>query len=273
VLLRVMEMRCIQPRVGVRKLQRMMENPEYGLPVEISRDKLFKLLSDNDLLVKRKKRYHQTTNSKHSLPSYPNLIKDLEVSKVNQVWVSDITYVKLPNGKFCYLFLVTDYFSRKIIGYALKSTLSTDGALEVLKMAVRNAKPSAGFIHHSDHGVQYCNKAYTALLQKHQAQISMTGANHCYDNAVAERVNGILKQEFGLGATLASFEAANKLSRQAILLYNTVRLHTSHGYHTPEAVFRGLVLPEFHRVRRVKQTDRYSSQNQQGETDAPCRAI
>jgi len=266
-------MRNIQPRVGVRKLQRMMLKSEYGLPVEISRDRLFKLLGDNDLLVKRKKRYHQTTNSRHSLPSYPNLLKELDVRHVNQVWVSDITYVKLPQGKFCYLFLITDYFSRKIIGYALKSTLSSDGAIEVLKKALKNAKPSSGFIHHSDHGVQYCNKAYTALLHKHKAQISMTGVNHCYDNAVAERVNGILKQEFGLGSTIASFEAAHKLTRQAIYLYNSVRLHTSHGYHTPDAVFHDKALPENSNVRRVIPTRMFSSQNQQGETDAPRSAI
>jgi len=257
-------MRYILPQVGGKKIHKMIANPFYGLPLEIGRDRLFKILRDNNLLIKRKKSYHQTTNSKHNLPNYPNLLKSMEISYVNQVWVCDITYLQLPKGKFCYLFLVTDYFSRKIIGYTLKNSLSADGAIEALKMAIRHAKPAAGFIHHSDHGVQYCCKAYTDLLQKHQAQISMTGENHCYDNAVAERVNGILKQEFGLGSMLASIDAALSLTRQAVILYNTIRLHTSHGYLTPETIYQGMTEPVSQRVNRDLIID---------ETCLPSKAI
>jgi transposase InsO family protein len=237
ILQRVIGMRFLQPHVGCRKLQKMLVDPNYGLPVEIGRDKLFNLLEANNMLVKNRRSFQQTTDSKHSLPSYPNLLKDLKVRYVNQVWVCDITYLQLQNMKFCYLFLVTDYFSRKIIGYALKTSLATDGAIEALQMAVRYAKPAAGFIHHSDHGVQYCSKNYVDLLGKYSAQISMTGENHCYDNAVAERINGILKQEFGLGSVLASLEAAKKLTDQGIKVYNDARLHVSLGYRTPSYTY------------------------------------
>ncbi len=235
--MRVREIRYLQPHAGVRKLQKMLSDPAYGLPIQVSRDKLYNILRANDMLVKSKKRFHKTTNSKHSLPSYPNLLKNKKVSSVNQAWVCDITYIVLPKGKFCYLFLVTDLGSRKILGYALKDSLATNGAIEALKMALKYAKPEAGFIHHSDHGVQYCSKTYTDFLKKCEAEISMTGENHCYDNAVAERVNGILKQEFGLGALLPDMAAARKLTREGIRLYNGVRLHASLGYRTPNYTY------------------------------------
>ncbi len=244
VLLRVKELRYLLPYVGTRKLHRMLIDCKYGLPIIIGRDTLFKLLKDNAMLSALKKRYHRTTNSKHSLPSFPNLLKDMTVNQINQVWICDITYIQHPNGKFCYLFLVTDYCSRKILGYALKNSLAAEGALESLEMAIRYAKPSPGFIHHSDHGIQYCCKDYQSKLQKNGAQISMTGENHCYDNAVAERINGILKQEFGLGKLLADIEAARKLTHEGIKLYNSVRLHESLGYRTPNFTYSQYASPQ-----------------------------
>jgi len=236
VLLRVKEIRSILPYAGVRKLMHMLNDSKFGLPVKIGRDHLFRLLRSNRMLSPLKKKYIGTTNSKHSLPSYPNLLKGLLVRNVNDLWVSDITYIKLHNGKFCYLFLVTEYRSRKIIGWALKDSLATEGALESLEMAIKNSDPPPGFIHHSDHGVQYCCKEYISRLKKYGAIISMTGENHCYDNAVAERVNGILKQEFGLGSELPNIEAARKLCKEGIYNYNCVRLHASLGYQTPDHV-------------------------------------
>lgn len=241
VLLRVKEIRSVLPYAGIRKLHKMLPDCTYGLPVNVGRDHLFNLLRDNKMLSPLRKRYHRTTNSKHTLPGYPNLLKDMCISQINEAWVSDITYIQLPKGKFCYLFLVTDYCSRKILGYAIKQSLSAEGALESLAMAIKYAKPSPGFIHHSDHGIQYCCKEYLGKLQKHGAQISMTGENHCYDNAVAERVNGILKQEFGLGTQLPDIEAAKRLTIEGIRLYNNVRLHVSLGYRTPDYIYTNLV--------------------------------
>lgn len=237
VLLLVQEIRHKLPYTGIRKLHKMLNDGKSELPVKIGRDTLFKLLRDNNMLSALRKRFRKTTNSKHSLPSYPNLLKDKTIKHVNEVWVSDITYILLSGGKFCYLFLVTDYYSRKIIGYALKSSLSANGALEALDMAYQYAKPPSGFIHHSDHGIQYCCKEYVRKLQKHGAQISMTGEDHCYDNAVAERINGILKQEFGLGNELSGIVAARTLTDDGIMLYNHVRLHISLNYNTPDHVY------------------------------------
>jgi len=237
VLFRVRQLRRRHRYDGVRKLQKMLSDPVYGLPVRIGRDRLFRLLKENHQLSELKKRFRHTTAGKHSFPVRANLLKGLKVNCVNQVWVSDITYLRLSKGKFCYLFLVTDYFSRKILGFALKETLAAEGALEALNSAYRLAKPAAGLIHHSDHGIQYCCKEYTDLLKKLDIKASMTSDRHCYDNAVAERINGILKQEFGLGRVLPSLEASRKLLRNGINLYNSERLHASLGYKTPNHVF------------------------------------
>lgn len=234
VLMRVRELRMRHRYAGVRKLQKMLASPDYGLPVIIGRDRLLGMLRSSNQLSRLHKRYRKTTLSKHQLPIYPNLIKDLKVQAVNEVWVSDITYILLPDGKFCYLFLVSDLHSRKILGYALKNSLASEGAEQALRKALSFAKPQSGFIHHSDHGIQYCCKSYIAALEKQGALISMTGDNHCYDNAVAERINGILKQEYGLGGELPSFEAALLLVTDGIKIYNSERLHTSLGYKTPD---------------------------------------
>lgn len=237
VVMLVDQIRSRQTKVGARKLQKMLANPRYGLPVNIGRDSLFRLLRKYGKLSKLHKCYKKTTNSSHQFQIYPNLVKGLSIQLANQVWVSDITYLKLAKGKFCYLFLVSDLYSRKILGFALKESLATEGAEEALQMAIDFAKPKTGLIHHSDHGIQYCSKSYVALLQKHGALISMTGENHCYDNAVAERINGILKQEYGLGSALSSFDAAKLLSSDGIHIYNSERLHTVLGYRTPNEMY------------------------------------
>jgi len=231
------QIRSRQTKIGARKLQKMLADPRYGLPVNIGRDSLFRLLRKYGKLSKLHKRYKKTTNSFHQFHIYPNMVKDLNVQYANQVWVSDITYIKIAKGKFCYLFLVTDLYSRKILGYAIKETLASEGAEEALQMALKFAKPKAGLIHHSDHGIQYCSKSYVALLQKHGALISMTGDKHCYDNAVAERVNGILKQEYGLGEVLPNYNAASLLSKDGIHIYNSERLHIAIGYRTPDEMY------------------------------------
>jgi transposase InsO family protein len=160
------------------------------------------------------------------------LIKGLKIRKTNEVFVSDITYIRLRQD-FSYLFLITDVYSRKIVGYSLRNNLATEGALKAMKMAIRG-KEVKGLIHHSDRGVQYCSNEYVKLLKKNKIEISMGEAGNPYDNAIAERVNGILKTEFYLGETFNNFTQAEKAVEQAIELYNNLRPHMSIDYLTPE---------------------------------------
>jgi len=177
----------------------------------------------------------RTTNSYHHFHTYNNLIKDFSPEQSNQVWVTDITYIRTING-FCYLALVTDLYSRKIVGYDTSDSLELVGALRALKMAIRNADNLKKLIHHSDRGVQYCSYAYTGELLKRDIKISMTEENHCYENAVAERVNGILKDEFYLDQTFYSTRYAKMAVKNAIKLYNNERLHLSLVYKTPNYI-------------------------------------
>ncbi len=220
------------PRIGGKKLYLLLKHDLRKLPVPIGRDKFFDILRKNGLLVKPKKQYVKTTNSFHRFKIYTNLIKDMKVERPNQVFVSDITYTRLLNG-FAYLFLITDVYSRKIVGYNLSESLATTGALTALKMAIRG-KRVEGLIHHSDRGFQYCSHEYVKLLRKNGIKSSMGEAGNPYENAIAERVNGILKTEFYLSETFNSFQEAQKAVKQAIKLYNTLRPHMSIGYLTPE---------------------------------------
>ncbi|MDZ7821506.1 MAG: IS3 family transposase [Candidatus Marinimicrobia bacterium] len=164
------------------------------------------------------------------------MIKDLEIRRSAQVYVSDITYIHTLEG-FIYLSLVTDHYSRKIVGYNLSESLSVEGSLKALKMSLKHVKNPQTLIHHSDRGIQYCSKAYTDMLRNHGVSISMTEEDHVYENALAERVNGILKDEFYLGQTLRSKTIAHKLVRDSIRIYNQKRLHMALNYHTPDSVF------------------------------------
>jgi len=240
VLFRVRQLRQRYRYEGARKLQLMLSNPDYGLPVRIGRDRLFDLLKQYDLQSELRIRFKRTSFHNHHDFLYPNLLKDAQITELHQAWVCDITYLRLAGGKFCYLFLVTELISRKIIGYDLRTSLSAEGAIQALHMALNFAKPKAGFIHHSDHGVQYCCKEYRNLLTKHGARISMTGENYCYDNAVAERLNGTLKREYGLGAVISNFAAAKTLTYNGIKIYNSERLHQSLKYKTPDYVYSQL---------------------------------
>lgn len=228
VLLKVQEIRRRQPRVGARKLHKMIQSQGLG----IGRDKLFSILRENRLLVKARKCYAKTTNSRHRFRKYKNLIRDLELTAPNQVYVSDITYIDTLDG-FCYLCLITDAFSRKIVGWDLSDSLSIEGARRALKMALSQLDDASGLIHHSDRGIQYCSYKYVEDLQKRGVRISMTEENHCYENAIAERLNGILKAEFMLGDRLKSHKVAKELATAAVKIYNEERLHMSIDYQTP----------------------------------------
>lgn len=232
--------RKVLPRVGCRKLLNHLEVDFKDANLKIGRDKLFNILRANNRLIKPRRASCRTTNSYHHFHKYNNLIKDFTPTEINQVWVTDITYIRIVNG-FCYLALVTDLYSRKIVGFDTSDSLELLGALRAVKMAMRNADNLKKLIHHSDRGVQYCSYQYTGVLLKKEIKISMTEDNHCYENAVAERVNGILKDEFYLDITFFSTKIAQKAVKNAIKLYNNERLHLSLGYKTPNSVYKKVV--------------------------------
>jgi putative transposase len=233
----VKEERKDQPRVGTRKLYIALYSLFLLENLKVGRDKLFDILREHEMLVKRKKASCKTTDSYHRFHTYKNLVKDMKVTAPNQVWVSDITYIRTISG-FCYLALITDMYSRKIVGYDISDSLELAGCMRALKMALAKARPAAGLVHHSDRGIQYCSKQYVEEFRERKIKISMTEENHCYENALAERVNGILKDEFYLDQCFFSTSHACIATKNAIEIYNTKRLHLSLGYKTPDYVFK-----------------------------------
>ncbi|WBL20875.1 IS3 family transposase [Zunongwangia sp. HRR-M8] len=225
------------PREGVRKLTRSLSKEFTNADLKIGRDTLFNILRKHNMLTLRKKYSSRTTNSLHRFRKYKNNIKDLKVTKPNQVWVSDITYIRTIKG-FCYLALITDMHSRKIVGYDISNSLELKGCQRALNKALYQAKDTTGLIHHSDRGIQYCSNVYTQILKRNNIGISMTEENHCYENAMAERLNGILKDEFYLDQTLDSLQHAKRATKNAINLYNQIRLHLSLDYRTPNMVYK-----------------------------------
>jgi transposase InsO family protein len=221
----------------VRKLEKSLKNDFIKANLKVGRDTLFKTLRKHQMLTLRKKTSARTTNSHHRFYKYNNCIKDLEVTRANQVWVSDITYIRTVKG-FCYLALITDVYSRKIVGYDLSDSLELKGCVRALNKAIYQAKNINGLIHHSDRGIQYCSNVYTQILKKNKINISMTEENHCYENAIAERLNGILKDEFYLDQTFDNVAHAKRAAKNAINLYNEIRLHLSLDYKTPNMVYQ-----------------------------------
>jgi putative transposase len=228
----IKEVRQQLPRLGGLKLYKVLNEDIRKLNIKLGRDKFFEILRKNGLLIEPIKQYVVTTNSHHRFRVYSNLTKELNIKSINKLWVSDITYIRLDKG-FCYLFLTTDVYSRKIVGYKLSLNLGAEGAVLAMKMALKNVKGTEGLIHHSDRGFQYCSNNYVRLLNKHGIKISMGEAGNPYENAIAERVNGILKTEFYLNATFRSYEIALKATMSAIDLYNNIRPHMSLNYLTP----------------------------------------
>jgi putative transposase len=227
----VRHIRKTQPRVGTRKLTLDLQ----ALGFQLGRDRLFAILRSNNMLVRRRKRVPWTTNSQHWFRKYTNLIKGMILTGPHQVFVSDITYLRIQ-GDFCYLSLITDAWSRKIVGWDISSSLCVKGPIRALKMALKKVSHPEGLIHHSDRGVQYCCQEYVKILNEHHVLISMTENNHCGENALAERVNGILKDEFLLNETLSSFNVAKELTRESINTYNHKRRHMSLKYQIPAEV-------------------------------------
>jgi transposase InsO family protein len=236
----VKKRRKILPREGVRKLMISLDFEFKKQGIKIGRDMLFNILRKHNMLIRRKKYSTRTTQSYHRFYKYNNKIKDLVISKPNQVWVSDITYIRTVNG-FCYLALITDLYSRKIVGYDLSDSLELKGCVRALKKAIYHAKGDIkNLIHHSDRGIQYCSNLYTQILKNKGIEISMTEDNHCYENAVAERVNGILKNEFYLDQTFMNTKNALNATKNVIKIYNSKRLHVSLNYKTPENVYKNI---------------------------------
>jgi len=228
--------RRIHPRMGAKKLMRMLRGELKEMGIQIGRDRFFELLRAKELLVKRRRRGGaRTTWSGHGLRVYANRVKWIEPSMPDQVWVSDITYLRTEEG-FLYLALITDAYSRKILGFEASDRLEAEGCLRSLRRALEGLSEGACPIHHSDRGIQYCSEEYVGLLEGRGLQISMTELNHCYENALAERVNGILKQEYGLGQTFRTKAQARQAVRQAVEIYNELRPHQSLGYRTPASV-------------------------------------
>jgi putative transposase len=221
-------------RVGTIKLYDLIKKDMTKNDIKMGRDKLFTFLRHEKMLVKKKKNFTKTTNSFHRFHKHKNLIKGSDVTAPEQVWVSDITYIKTEAG-YEYLSLITDFYSKKIVGYHLADNLKTESSLKALEMAIKSRKyPDRNLIHHSDRGFQYCSDGYIAILANNNIQPSMTEVYDPYENAIAERVNGILKDEFNIGEGFINHLQAVKEIKYAIKTYNTFRPHLSCGKLTPQ---------------------------------------
>lgn len=230
----VAEIRQSLPRLGSRKLLHLLRPQLAEHQLKVGRDELFDLLSVHGLLVRNRRRHAVTTDSRHWMKKYSNLTAELDIEMAEQLWVSDITYIRLPH-RFGYLSLITDAYSRKIVGYQFSLTLSAQGCIKALEMALKDRQyPERKLVHHSDRGSQYCCKEYVDLLGQHQISISMTNNGDPYENALAERINGIIKSEFRLYQSQSSFEQTALQLDHHIHAYNSLRPHGSCDFMTPQ---------------------------------------
>lgn len=220
-------------RVGTKKTYHLIKPQLARLDIKCGRDKLHDILRSEGMLIKKKKNYMRTTNSYHRFYKHPNLIKDLLINRAEQVWAADITYLRSNQG-WLYLSLITDVYSKQIVGYQLSDNLKTINCINALKTAIKNRKyPDRPLIHHSDRGLQYCSPDYIETLENNNITISMTTKHDPYENAVAERINGTLKNEFDLGDRLPDQKSAERELRKAIWIYNNLRPHESCKFLTP----------------------------------------
>lgn len=232
----VQNIRKTHPRAGTRKLMQYIKEDLVENNIKIGRDALFNLLRNNGLLVKKTKRFHITTDSKHFFYKSPNLLKDTEIKHSEQALVTDITYIKTDQGH-AYLALATDPYSKKIMGYAIEDNMKVEMVKNALKMAYKNRMfKTEKIIHHSDRGIQYCCPDYSSFAENLGFTLSTTQQYDPYENAVAERVNGILKYEYGLKHSFVNLKEAQKAVKQAVEIYNTKRIHWSLDFKTPEEV-------------------------------------
>lgn len=229
----VKEIRAELPRCGTTKLHFMLEQRLKEHSIKLGRDALYDLLRQHGYLIRQRRRKPYTTDSTHPFRKYPNLIREMVIDRPNQLWVSDITYIPIGSA-FGYLSIVTDAYSRKIVGYQLHPNLNREGPMEALLEAQRQRKAWQNLVHHSDRGSQYCCGDYVKMLEGFHIQISMTENGDPYENAIAERINGILKTEFGLADRFETLDQAREKVALAIHHYNHTRPHASVDYLTPE---------------------------------------
>lgn len=226
------------PRLGTRKLYYLLKPKIQEHAIKLGRDVLFSFLRTEHLLIRPHKRYIQTTNSKHWLRRHPNLIKSLIIQSPEQLWVSDITYLKTLDGHL-YLSMITDAYSRKIMGYSISDNMEAATIAKSLKMALKQRiYKNKGLIHHSDRGLQYCSKDYISIATQNKMLISMTENGDPYENALAERMNRTIKEEFGLDGVKANNIQTIKMVHQAIDTYNRERPHLALNMRTPEYVHK-----------------------------------
>lgn len=232
-------------KLGARKLQPLINEQLAKSDLRIGRDYLFDVMERNGLKVRQRKRKKpQTTDNTHGFRRYPNLVKELDIHSSEQVWVADITYLTAA-GRFTYLSLITDAYSRKIMGYCLLDNLSTQGPLKALLMAFSNRLyVDQALIHHSDQGVQYCSQEYVSMLKTHGIKVSMTHRGSPQENAIAERVNGILKHDYDLKKSFDSSQQAKQAIGKAVESYNSLRPHDSLKGMTPQQVHTALAIEE-----------------------------
>ena len=228
----VKEIRKDLPRCGVDKLYYLLKDRFEEHRIKLGRDGLYNLVGRHGLLIRFRNRKPYTTNSYHHFRKYPNLIREKIIIQAGELWVSDITYIRKING-FSYLSIITDAYSHKIVGYKLHPTLHSEGAIDALIMANKDEKKTDKLIHHSDRGVQYCCQEYVKMIEHFDIQLSMTEKGDPYENAIAERVNGILKYEFGLNQTFSSHALAEIAVEEGIRKYNQLRIHDSCNRLTP----------------------------------------
>lgn len=237
ILNEVKKIRKYHGRMGTRKLYDKLEPFMIEHQIKLGRDALFDLLSANHMLVRKRKRKVQTTQSFHWLRKYPNLIKDFTPTAPNQLWVSDITYWQIETG-YVYISFITDAYSHKIVGFHVAETLESVETIQALEMALAGLIPGTEYqlIHHSDRGVQYCHHKYVKLLQDYDIKISMTENGDPLENAIAERVNGIIKEEYLQDYTVKNIEEARQVLSFVVKLYNEDRPHNSISNNVPNAV-------------------------------------
>ena len=238
VLEEVRRIRSVLPCVGTFKLHHLLQSFLAHNQIKMGRDMLNRLLKDNGLLVKRRlRRYISTTQSSHPFKVHKNLYNNQASHRRDQVWVSDITYIRTKEG-FCFLALITDTYSRKIVGYDISDSLELEGCYRALKQAIgKTGNYNQKLIHHSDRGSQYCSYKYTRLLKEKGIKISMADTGNCYQNAMAERINGILKAEFMLDVNFVTKNQAIKTTKQAIQIYNQQRPHRAIKLETPNKLY------------------------------------
>lgn len=235
ILKEVLKIRKNHPRIGTRKLYIMMEEFMLSHQIKYGRDALFDLLARHCLLIRKSKKYIQTTMSRHWMKKYKNLIKNFTPMSPNQLYVSDITYWKIEST-FVYISLITDAYSHKIVGYHVAETMEAIETVQALKMALTHLNKGTQLIHHSDRGLQYCSEAYVKLLRNYEIEISMTESGDPLDNAIAERVNGILKDEYLNVYHIKNIVEAKELLKHVVKCYNDERPHMSNGNIAPQKV-------------------------------------